>query len=82
MIELQERLDATSAELAEADEEILKLRSQLALRPLDHLTFFSVIHVLPRDVVVVFPIADNLTGKAYLVQLLRRAADQVLETMK
>lgn len=79
---LQEQLDATLAELAEADEEILKLRSQLALRPLDHLTFFSVIHVQPRDVVVVFPVADDLVGKAYLAQLLRRAADKVLEGVR
>lgn len=79
---LQEQLDAALAELNEANEEVIELRSQLAVRPLDHLTFFSVIHIQPRDVVLVFPVADNLVGKAYLAQLLRRAADKVLEGVK
>ena len=79
---IQEQLDAALAELGEANEEVIDLRSQLALRPMSNLAFYSIVHIMPQDTVVIFPVSDDLVGRAKVVKILRRAAAQILKDMK
>lgn len=71
-----ERLEAENQQLREA------LANQKQGQFSGLFQFYCLVHAQPGNVVFVFPIPTSLPGKAGLAELLRRAADEVIKSIK
>lgn len=80
---LQRQVFELEAALKEANDENVELRGELSQVGIpSSFAFFTLICIQPQNRVMVYPIPDNIVGRAKLIEVLRQAAEQILESMK
>ena len=82
---LQQQIKELEDALREANDENIELRGAVSKQNIDPFTMvrFSIITVIHENLhggTIVFPIPNNLIGKAKVATLLRQAANNILKT--